>query len=152
MCRFCTTLKKLTVPPGDGAETTSEASPRELRIYQTSSGACSFEDWLDALRDARGRARIQERLDRIEQGNFGDCKSVGGGVRELRIDIGPDYRVYFAEDGPVIVLLLLGGEKSTQSKDIEIAKNYWTDYQGVADATTLQKLQRKSASSSKRQR
>jgi putative addiction module killer protein len=81
-----------------------EANPRELRIYETSSGACPFEDWLDALRDAKGRARIRVRLDRIEQGNLGDCKSVGEGVRELRVDIGPGYRVYFAEDGPVIVL------------------------------------------------
>ncbi len=127
-----------------------EVDPRELRLYETSSGACPFEDWLDALRDARGRARIRVRLDRIEQGNLGDCKSVGEGVRELRIDFGPGYRVYFAEDGPVIVLLLIGGNKSTQAKDIKTAKKYWNEYREGNDANTLQKLPRKPASPAKR--
>ncbi len=68
------------------------------------------------------------RLDRLEQGNFGDCKAVGDGVLELRMDFGPGYRVYFAEDGPDVVLLLLGGDKSTQDKDIETAKTYWREY------------------------
>ncbi len=85
--------------------------PRELRIYETPSGMCPFEDWLDGLRDAMSRARIRVRLDRIEQGNLGDCKSVGEGVMELRIDFGPGFRVYFAEDGPLIILLLIGGDK-----------------------------------------
>jgi putative addiction module killer protein len=129
-----------------------KVGPRELRIYETSSGECPFEDWLDGFRDAVGRARIQVRLDRIEQGNLGDNKSVGGGVRELRIDFGPGYRVYFAEDGPVIVLLLIGGDKSTQTKDIKTAMKYWNEYREVNDASTLQKLQRKPAAPSKRQR
>ena len=90
-----------------------EVRPRELRICETLSGACPFEAWLERLRDARGRARIQVRLDRIEQGNLGDCKPVGDGVSELRIDFGPGYRVYLAEDGPVVVLLLMGGDKSS---------------------------------------
>jgi putative addiction module killer protein len=128
-----------------------EANPRELRLYETSSGACPFEDWLEALRDARGRARIQVRLDRFAQGYIGDCKSVGDGVRELRIDSGPGYRVYFAEDGTVIVLLLIGGDKSTQPKDIKTARKYWNEYQEVDDASALQKLQRKPAHPAKRQ-
>jgi hypothetical protein len=73
-------------------------------------------------------------------------------VRELRIDFGPGYRVYFAEDGPVIVLLLIGGDKSTQTKDIKTARKYWNEYREVNDASTLQKLQRKPAAPSKRQR
>lgn len=109
-----------------------EAIPRELRLYETATGACPFEDWLEALRDARGRAQIQVRLDRLEQGNLGDCRPVGDGVKELRIDFGPGYGVYFAEDGPRIVLLLAGGDKSTQNKDIKAAKKYWKEFQGRA--------------------
>jgi putative addiction module killer protein len=101
-------------------------------VYETPSGACPFEDWLEALRDAKGRAQIQVRLDRLEQGNLGDCKPVGEGVRELRIDFGPGYRVYLAEDGPRIVLLLAGGDKSTQPKNIKTAKTFLQDYKGRA--------------------
>ena len=109
-----------------------DAIPRELRLYEASTGACPFEDWLEALRDARGRAQIQVRLDRLEQGNLGDCKPLGDGMRELRIDLGPGYRVYFGEDGPRIVLLLNGGDKSTQAKDIKNATKFWKDYQRKA--------------------
>jgi putative addiction module killer protein len=123
-----------------------------LRVYETPSGACPFEDWLDGLRDAMGRARIRVRLDRLEQGNLGDCKSLGDGVSELRIDCGPGYRVYFAEDGPVIVLLLIGGDKGTQAKDIKTARKYWSEYQEVKDASKLEKLQRKPAAPAKKQR
>jgi putative addiction module killer protein len=129
-----------------------EIRPRELRIYETLSGACPFEKWLDGLRDAKGRALIRVRMDRIGQGNFGDCREVGEGVCELRIDFGPGYRAYFAEDGPLIVLLLMGGDKSTQAKDIKTAKKYWNEYREVKDANTLKKLQRKPASPAKRQR
>ncbi len=73
-------------------------------------------------------------------------------MSELRIDFGPGYRVYFAEDGPVIVLLLIGGDKSTQARDIKTAKKYWNDYAEVNNASTLQKLQRKPFAPSKRQR
>ena len=107
-----------------------EAIPRELRVYETAAGKCPFDDWLEGLRDAKGRAVIQVRLDRLERGNSGDCKAVGEGVLELRIDFGPGYRVYFAEDGARIVLLLIGGDKSTQQKDIKTAKKYWNEYQG----------------------
>jgi len=109
-----------------------EAHPRELRVYETPSGTYPFDDWLDGLRDAKGRARIQTRLDRLEQGNFGDCEPVGEGVFELRMDFGPGYRAYFAEDGPKIVLLLIGGDKSTQTKDIKAAKAYWQQYRKSA--------------------
>jgi putative addiction module killer protein len=107
-----------------------ETTPRELRIYETSSGKSPFDDWLDGLRDAKGRAKIRVRLDRLERGLLGDCEPVGGGVSELRIDFGPGYRVYFAEDGPVIVLLLIGGDKDSQKKNIKIAQKYLKDYRG----------------------
>lgn len=111
-----------------------EAHARELRIYETLSGTCPFDDWLSRLRDARGRAKIRVRLDRLEHGNPGDCKAVGDGVMELRIDCGPGYRVYFAEDGAAVVLLLVGGDKSTQVRDIKTAKRYWKEYREVQDA------------------
>lgn len=105
-----------------------EARPRELRFYETPAGTAPFEEWLDALRDAKGRAKIRVRLDRVESGNLGDCKPVGEGVYELRVDFGPGYRIYFAEDGPTIVLLLIGGDKSTQTKDIKTAQEYWQNH------------------------
>jgi putative addiction module killer protein len=79
-------------------------------------------------------------MDRLEQGNLGDCKPVGQGVLEIRIDIGPGYRVYFGEDGPVVILLLIGGDKSTQDKDIKTAKRYWQQYRKDRDERKIQKL------------
>ena len=75
------------------------------------------------------RARVRVRLNRLRLGNFGDCKSVGGGVGELRVDYGPGYRVYFGRQGDRIVILLCGGAKKTQSKDIQLAQQYWAEYQ-----------------------
>jgi putative addiction module killer protein len=97
-------------------------------MYESSLGKVPFEDWLNGLREAKARAQIEVRLDRLEAGNLGDCKPVGEGVLELRIDFGPGYRVYLAEDGPVVVLLLIGGDKSTQTKNIKTAKRYWKEY------------------------
>ena len=80
-----------------------------------------FIDWLNGLRDVEGRARIAKRLDRLGQGNFGDAKSGGGGVSELRFAFGPGYRVYYTVRGQVVVILLCGGDKSSQARDIERA-------------------------------
>ncbi len=77
---------------------------------------------------------IKARLDRIELGNSGDCRHVGDGVNELRIDFGPGYRVYFGQEGDMIVLLLCGGAKRTQRSDIARAKAYWKDYRSRKDA------------------
>lgn len=105
-----------------------EAKPRELVIYQTATGGAPFEDWLNGLRDVQGRAIVRKRLNRVRLGNLGDAKPVGEGVFELRIDFGPGYRVYFGEDKGELVVLLCGGDKSTQSKDIKKAQEYWRDY------------------------
>ncbi len=81
-----------------------------------------FDSWFERLRDRRAAARIQARIDRAESGNPGDCKPVGEGVSEMRIDYGPGYRVYFVQRGPEVVILLVGGGKANQEKDIELAK------------------------------
>lgn len=80
-----------------------------------------FSKWLRALRDRQTRARIQTRIDRLQLGLAGDVKSVGKGVLELRIDYGPGYRVYFTQKGPELVILLAGGDKGTQDRDIKTA-------------------------------
>jgi putative addiction module killer protein len=80
-----------------------------------------FAKWLDALKDIRARARILVRIERLAAGNPGDVKPVGGGVSELRIDYGPGYRVYYKKHGRQVVILLAGGDKRTQTKDIKTA-------------------------------
>jgi putative addiction module killer protein len=80
-----------------------------------------FARWFESLRDSRARTRIQARIRRLSLGNFGDTKSVGEGVSELRIDYGPSYRVYFIQRGDVLVVLLAGGDKRTQDRDIATA-------------------------------
>lgn len=89
-----------------------------LEVHTTAE----FDSWLEKLRDRKARARIQARIDRIELGNFGDVQPVGEGISELRIFYGPGYRVYFIKRASVIVVLLVGGDKSSQDKDIERAK------------------------------
>jgi putative addiction module killer protein len=81
-----------------------------------------FEAWFRSLADRRAKQVILARLTRVEQGNFGDIRSVGEGVSELRIDVGPGYRVYFVRRGPAVYLLLTGGDKGSQKRDIEEAK------------------------------
>lgn len=107
--------------------------PREVRLYEDAGGRCPFELWLAGLRDSKARAIIRERIARVMLGNFGDAKPVGGGVTELRIAFGPGYRVYFAEDGDVIVVLLCCGTKATQRADIARAKRYWADYKRLVE-------------------
>ena len=80
-----------------------------------------FDKWLTELKDRAGRLRILKRIDRLANGNPGDVKPVGSGVSELRLDVGPGYRVYYVQDGDVLILLLCGGDKSTQQKDIDKA-------------------------------
>lgn len=89
----------------------------------------SFDEWLASLKDLNARAKVLVRIRRAEQGNFGDCEPVGGGVSEMRIHYGPGYRVYLAQEGRVVYLLLCGGDKSTQSADIKLAKAMWKQIQ-----------------------
>lgn len=81
----------------------------------------AFVQWLDGLRDIKARARVLARIERLASGNPGDVKPVGEGVSELRIDYGPGYRVYFVKQGQTVIVLLAGGDKSTQAKDIRTA-------------------------------
>ena len=81
-----------------------------------------YAEWIKKLKDFRAQARIADRIDRLAAGNPGDVKPVGEGVSELRVDYGPGYRVYFVRDGSVVYVLLCGGDKSTQDKDIRLAK------------------------------
>jgi putative addiction module killer protein len=104
------------------------AQPREIQQYITSDGKIPFDEWLNSLRDIRAKARIAQRLDRLQLGNLGDYKSIGDGLYELRIDYGSGYRIYFGQIGLVVILLLCGGDKSTQNRDIRKAKEYWRDF------------------------
>ncbi len=101
----------------------------QLNHYTTAEGADLFARWLDNLRDKRAKARIAARLLRLQNGNFGDCRAVGEGVWELRIDWGPGYRVYYALTGKRVVLLCEGGDKRTQSANIERAISRWREWQ-----------------------
>jgi putative addiction module killer protein len=89
-----------------------------IQIHETET----FSSWLTALRDKQGRARIAVRIQRLAFGNPGDVKPVGEGVSELRIPFGPGYRVYFVQRGAIVIILLCGGDKSSQDKDIAVAK------------------------------
>ncbi|MGH8118335.1 MAG: type II toxin-antitoxin system RelE/ParE family toxin [Rhodanobacteraceae bacterium] len=101
----------------------------EVRQYQTADGRTPFAEWLADLRDLRAKRAIVARTTRMQAGNRGDWKALGAGVFELRIDIGPGYRVYCGQDGATLVLLLCAGDKRTQTKDIDHAREYWKDYQ-----------------------
>jgi putative addiction module killer protein len=90
-------------------------------VYQLQSTEV-FDEWLRNLQDRRGRARILARLESVQLGNLGDVKAVGDGVRELRVHVGPGYRVYFVQRGRVLLLLLCGGDKATQARDIAKAR------------------------------
>lgn len=100
-----------------------------VREYETADGKVPFRDWLETL-DRPTRARVQARVVRFETGNLGDHKGVGGGVQKARVMFGPGYRLYLGQDGATLVLLLVGGSKGTQAKDIRRAQQYWRDYLG----------------------
>lgn len=105
-----------------------DAQLREIEYFQTSTGCVSFNEWFESIKDRTTRNRIASRLTSLRFGNFGDCHSVGGGVFELRFHFGPGHRIYFSEVGNTIVLLLCGGDKSRQDRDIARAKTYWQEY------------------------
>ena len=100
----------------------------EIELYETSTGRCPFDDWFESLREPHTRAKILTRFDRLKLGNFGDCKVLSDGIAELRIHYGPGIRIYYSKIGNKIILLLCGGDKSSQIKDINKAKEYLKEY------------------------
>jgi putative addiction module killer protein len=111
-----------------------EAQPREIRNYITPDGKEPFAEWLDSLRDLRVRVKIEKRLEQVALGNLGNYRTVGEGVCEFKINYGAGYRVYFGQTGSTIILLLCGGDKSTQQQDILKARKYWRDYERSENA------------------
>jgi putative addiction module killer protein len=105
-----------------------EARPRRIINYQATDGKEPFDIWFQGLRDAKGKKAIVERLLRAQRGSLGHCDDVGEGVWGFKIDVGPGYRVYFGQYGPVLVILLCGGEKHRQQRDAALAKTYWQNY------------------------
>lgn len=101
----------------------------DIQIYSAESGVEPYVEWLIALPDRQAKARVVMRVNRMAGGNLGDVKPVGQGVWEGRIDYGPGYRVYYAQAGKRLLLLLLGGDKRTQQSDIETAQRHWADWQ-----------------------
>ena len=109
-----------------------EAYPKEIRIYATTDGRMPYTEWSRGL-DPEARARIQIRLDNVRRGNLGHRKSVGKGVTELKVDYGPGYRIYIGQQGKRVIVLLGGGDKRRQQRDIEQAQDYWADYKKRKD-------------------
>jgi putative addiction module killer protein len=99
-----------------------------LEIYQDENGKEPFNEWLYSIKDIKTQARIDNRLERLRVGNFGDCRTLSGGIFELRLHFGPGYRIYYGRLGNEIVVLLIGGDKSNQVRDIKKAQQYWEDY------------------------
>jgi putative addiction module killer protein len=101
---------------------------REIKKLELQNGIVSFDEWFDSLRDRKTQVAVDARLARVRAGNFGDCKSVGGGVFELRIALGPGLRLYYGLRGRHVVVLLGGGEKGSQSRDIRRAQQLWQQF------------------------
>jgi len=101
----------------------------EIVHYLTPAGADPFQSWLEELEDAKVRVAVLRRVDRLAVGNFGDHKFLRNGVWEMRLDLGPGYRVYFGRHGTALVLLLCGGAKRTQRSDIDRAVRFLADFQ-----------------------
>ncbi|MBI5299610.1 MAG: type II toxin-antitoxin system RelE/ParE family toxin [Deltaproteobacteria bacterium] len=105
-----------------------EAIPKKVEFYVTAKGKMPFRDWLESLRDIKGRAQVNKRLRYVELGNLGEYNTVGQGVYEMKIHFGPGYRIYFGMEGQRLVILLCGGDKSNQFKDIKLAHEYWAEW------------------------
>lgn len=105
------------------------AQPKEIELYGSEDGKVPFNVWIESITSPKTQQVIDARITRIRLGLMGDVNDVGDGVHEFRIDFGPGYRIYFANTGLTLILLLCGGDKSTQKKDIKQAKTFWADYQ-----------------------
>ena len=99
---------------------------KQILVYKTSSGKCPYDDWFYRL-DKTMQARIEKRLERVEEGNYGDFKKLDSDISELRFAFGSGYRIYFTEADNIIIILLCAGDKSTQKDDIKKAKKYLED-------------------------
>lgn len=99
-----------------------------INEYTDEQGKSPYAQWLNSLRDSRAKAKIIMQVDKMELGLFGDVEPIGEGLSELRIHYGPGYRVYYGKEDNQVFLLLCGGDKSTQAKDIKKAKQYWKDH------------------------
>lgn len=99
-----------------------------IRFFNKSNGQCPFIEWVEKLKDRKVAAMVKTRLERVTVGNYGDHRFVGDEIYELRIHLNPGYRVYFVELDKNIVLILLGGNKPSQKRDLEKAKKYWQDF------------------------
>lgn len=107
--------------------------PRQIRRYQTLDGKEPYSAWFWSLRDPKARAVVLRRMERVKQGNLGDWKRFGP-IIELRIDLGPGYRVYLGQEGGTWLILLAGGDKSSQQRDFKRAVRYWHDYKARGKA------------------
>jgi putative addiction module killer protein len=97
--------------------------------YRTVEGRFPYREWVESVADRKARAAVLARVDRLAFGAFGDWKIAGNGVFELRVHLGPGYRIYFGRDRKTVVILLCGGDKGSQDSDIKQAKKYWKDYE-----------------------
>ena len=100
----------------------------ELRPYTAANGRCPFAEWLGSLSDM-ALLKVNAALGKMQNGNLSNTKSVGGGVLEYRIDFGPGYRLYFGRDGDILIIMLGGGDKRRQQRDIDAAISFWREYQ-----------------------
>lgn len=106
----------------------SDIKEFQVELFVDRNGRCPFENWFANIRDQRTRAVVKSRINRLRLGNFGDCKKLLPGIFELRVDFGPGYRIYFSMISKNVVLIISGGAKKTQIRDIEQARKYWLEY------------------------
>lgn len=104
-----------------------QARPRNVRVYESASRAVPFDDWMRNLKDARGKAAIDAKVALLRRGSLGSHRNIGDGLIELKVNVGPGYRIYLADDGRNCIILI-AGRKNTQMRDIRAAKQFWADY------------------------
>lgn len=109
---------------------------REVLVYMTGDGRCPYTDWFYGLKDQTTQTLIRERLARVRAGNLGDYKSLGAGLLEFRLHFGPGLRIYAGQDGLRLIVLVCGGDKGSQQRDIGIAAKYWQDYRRRTNASS----------------
>jgi putative addiction module killer protein len=101
---------------------------KQIELYETVEGEIPYLVWFESIRDVKTRYRVDAQIRKVRRGNLGACKPVGCGVTELILDFGPGYRIYIGQLGATVVVLLSGGDKSSQTYDIQLSKDYWEDY------------------------